>query len=81
MKSGGGDMKTLPVYANNEVTQYWSNFMNSLSKYDSEYMAKPNWTDIIKHELEKYSAKLTTFNSQLEFEKEEFSSLFLLQFS
>lgn len=81
MKNGGGEMKTLPVYANNEVTPYWRNFMESLSKADAEFMTKPNWTDTIKHGLENYSAKLTTFNSQLEFENEEFSSVFLLQFS
>ena len=38
MKNGGGEMKTLPVYANNEVTPYWRNFMDSLSKTDSEFI-------------------------------------------
>jgi hypothetical protein len=74
-------MKTLPVHINNNAAPYWSKFLFSLSKNTENFMTLPNWTDVIENELAKYSAKLTVFNSILEFEQEEYSSLFLIKYS
>lgn len=73
-------MNTLRLYIDNNEAPYWKNFLHQLDVNENFY-AKPNWSDIIDSELNKFTAKLQKYNSELYFENPSYISLFLLKYT
>jgi hypothetical protein len=73
-------MDTLRLYIDNNEAPYWKNFLHQLEANENFY-SKPNWMNIIEMELNKFTAKLNNFNTELTFENPTYISLFLLKYT